>query len=139
MNDQNLESAYNHKLNTYSRIRREYLSRELIKEIIIIQVVLTKGGFLHKQSRLELEHLGIKLHWKRIIRTIIINNTIDVLTILSNRFRASGKTNLEENEDDEKLQSKSLESSIDDQDNKCINDIIVIDSFFSPITSNLMN
>ena len=94
MNDQNLESAYNHKLNTYSRIRREYLSRESIKEIIIIQVVLTKGGFLHKQRRLELEHLGIKLHWKRIIRTIFINNSIDILTYLSNRFRASGKTNL---------------------------------------------
>ena len=127
MNYQNLESAYNHKLNTYSRIRREYLSRELIKEIIIIQVVLTKGRLLHKQSRLELEHLGIKLHWKRIIRTIFINNSIDILTYLSNRFRASDNTNLEDSEDDEDLQSKSLESPVDDQDNKCINDTIVID------------
>ena len=117
----------NEKMNRYARLRQEYLSKELLKEIQVIPVVITKSGLLHKQSRYELERLGIKLNWKTIIRTIIIQNAIDVLTYLSSRLRASGKTNLEDSENDEDSQCESLLISEESEDNKSIEDTIVID------------
>ena len=78
----------------------------------------------------ELERIVIKIYWKVIITTIIIQNAKDVLTCLSSRLRASGKTNLDDSEDEEDSQSESLLMSEDTEDNKNINITIEIDEFF---------
>ena len=99
-----------------------------MKEMRTIPVVLTIGGLLHKQSRIELERIGIILNWKQLIRTIIINNTIDVLAYISNHLRASDETNLKDSEDDEDSRSESSLDSEEEESDKCDeNNTIVID------------
>ena len=58
---------------------------------------------------------------------IIVNNAIDILTYLSSRLRASGKTTLEDRECEEDSQDESLMMSCDSEDNICMNNTNVID------------
>ena len=113
---------------SYERLHREYLSKEEMKTMRTIPVVLSIGGLLHKQSRIELEQIGIQLNWKQLIRTMIINNTIDVLAYISNHLSASDETNLKDSEDEQDSLSESSLESEDSEDNKCDeSNTIVID------------
>ena len=52
----------------------------------IIPIVITVNGLLHSQSRLQLTNIGIKVHWQRIIRTIMIESACQMRNHIVNRF-----------------------------------------------------
>ena len=84
--DKNLPTAYTNKIAKYQKLQQFLLKNEKVNMVKIIPIVITVNGLLHSQSRLQLTNIGIKVHWQRIIRTIMIESACQMRNHIVNRF-----------------------------------------------------
>ena len=83
--DENINVAFARKAAKYNPLQQALIATLKAKSTKMIPVVLSISGLLNKKSKEELDRVGIRLQWSKILRTIVLHNVNDLISYFSHQ------------------------------------------------------
>ena len=73
VSDRKIESSYRMKIERYEKLQRWLHKNENMSKVKIIPIIITYGGLINYQSRVEMDDIGLYPNWKFIMRNVVID------------------------------------------------------------------